>query len=84
MKTSAVRRWMLTSEDCHLLGEHDERLALGLGPPLDQDPDPDRDAARDLHPVQMLGEQQHREQDGEERLEVRKQRGARGAAAASP
>src|SRR6478735_333501 len=39
-------------------------------PPLEVEPDEDQDAAEDLERVERLGEQEQREENAEERLEV--------------
>src|SRR5579859_5011175 len=46
--------------------------------PLEHDPGEDQDAAHDLQRMQRLGEQEDREHDREERLQVPEQRRARG------
>src|SRR4051794_25856232 len=57
------------------------RRRRGLLPqtPLEVDPDEDEDAAGDLERVERLGEQDEREEDAEERLEVVDDHGPRGA-----
>ena len=59
--------------------EHDRRLGEALlAAPFERDPHRDRDSAGDLPAAQVLGEEQHGEEDGEERLQVGKQRRAGG------
>src|SRR6266568_411855 len=72
MKSSAMSRL------CRCL-----RLGATSGPwlpqPLVRNPGEDEDAAGDFERVQDLAEQDEREEDREERLQVPEQRGARGA-----
>src|SRR2546422_890898 len=63
------------SPGTHLLS----RLRGRLPPAGEKDPRPDREAARDLVPRQVLREEDQRDDRREERLEVREDRGARGA-----
>src|SRR5258707_3781802 len=47
--------------------------------PLEEDPDEDQDTAGDLERMKRLGEQEQREEDAEERLEVVHDHGPRGS-----
>src|SRR4051794_1539531 len=55
----------------------DDQLPRAVPDSLEGDPRKDQEAAGDFHRVQGLGEQDEREEDGEEGLQVDEERGAR-------